>query len=560
MIQEESRKRPSEALLCDPALQRLRKAARAVAVAQKLAKKQQAPTLLETLPKQGNDVNLVSVPVTITGKEQGKQLAISPSISSASSSQHVAHSCAVDVPTGNVVVTPSSQVVVQSASRGPSPHVASSIDAPTEIQRQVVVSHNGERNRPLLQLETKKAPNMSPSYGPMKPNNVSVSHRSNSSGVSTETNQRNTSLKKAVGTNLDSIHNMRQQSNENDHVKNPEVFPHDETSYGSYAPSRFDQMIRFVQLFVPMMALLMAARTMEFSVNGISKMDAPLHNTNSPLTLRDILKDHERGFHLAMAPAFFGFYGYFGALAAWYEVEPNLPVQSLAGASAGAMAAVLIGAGISPKTAADFCSEMTVSRFADFPGFGAIFRGHKFERIMDEFLQSATNRTTAASWRLEEAVVPVAVTAFDLQSFQGIVLTTGSMARAARASATFPLLFQPVGWTDGSSSRDYVFVDGGIADPNGLVGLTKTLPPSTSPRRIVNLSIGSLLPVRPPFDLSKTELITVSIHGLPQPSPLAMAKGPMAYEKARKAMLAALDTPLRSRGDGFELSIHAGRF
>jgi hypothetical protein len=34
------------------------------------------------------------------------------------------------------------------------------------------------------------------------------------------------------------------------------------------------------------------------------------------LTLRDILTDSTTGFHLAIAPSFFGFFGYFGMLAA----------------------------------------------------------------------------------------------------------------------------------------------------------------------------------------------------------------------------------------------------
>eukprot|EP00957_Ditylum_brightwellii_P116725 8903255-Ditylum_brightwellii.AAC.1 len=72
---------------------------------------------------------------------------------------------------------------------------------------------------------------------------------------------------------------------------------------------------------------------------------------------------HPDGYHLAMAPAFFGFYAYFGALAALNEdVAPTtdnvgivLPksgfeegnktlLKSVAGASAGAMAAVLLSA------------------------------------------------------------------------------------------------------------------------------------------------------------------------------------------------------------------------
>ena len=113
-------------------------------------------------------------------------------------------------------------------------------------------------------------------------------------------------------------------------------------------------------------------------------------------TLREFLTD-PRGFYLAMAPAFFGFYGYFGALAAWDEElsrpstnvtssndhdedDPSFRVlvdriQGVAGASAGAMAAVLVSEAIPPRIAADFCSTMTLDKFADGPGLLAAFRG-----------------------------------------------------------------------------------------------------------------------------------------------------------------------------------------
>lgn len=118
------------------------------------------------------------------------------------------------------------------------------------------------------------------------------------------------------------------------------------------------------------------------------------HASRRPvMTLRDFLSHHE-GFSLAMAPAFFGFYGYFGALAAWEDgISTSLLrggsdsdsdsagnskhshdkngigggrrlLQHVSGASAGAMAAVLLAAGVAPKRAAEFCETITLSKFA----------------------------------------------------------------------------------------------------------------------------------------------------------------------------------------------------
>jgi predicted acylesterase/phospholipase RssA len=57
----------------------------------------------------------------------------------------------------------------------------------------------------------------------------------------------------------------------------------------------------------------------------------------------------------------------------------------------------------------------------------------------------SSSRTVVVVHNLEDNPIPVAVSAFDLQTMSTPILTSGSMARSARASATFPGLFQPVG-------------------------------------------------------------------------------------------------------------------
>jgi hypothetical protein len=278
----------------------------------------------------------------------------------------------------------------------------------------------------------------------------------------------------------------------------------------------------------------------------------PLYRPLEPkMTLRDILL-HPDGFHLALAPAFFGFYGYFGALAAWEDqVDPAIfdQVKSVAGASAGAMAAILLSAGVSPNEAAAFCSNnVTLSKFADFPALLAVFRGNAFQATIHQFLREARPHQ---SLLMEDAVIPVAVSAFDLQTLQGKILQRGSMARAARASATFPILFQPVGWKCDYSQEDYVLIDGGIGDMHGWKGLGPFVKRNS---RIIHIQMGTAL-YSPPGpsefrtglnrqDMDQVQIVSIILTNLPQPGPWALEKGPVALEMARQTMIRALDCPI----------------
>lgn len=313
--------------------------------------------------------------------------------------------------------------------------------------------------------------------------------------------------------------------------------------------------------------------------NNITSTTCP-----KPLTLRQILQDDDDiGFHLALAPAFFGFYGYFGMLSAWYDEITNittknnntntnrtdsdtlqeLPIRSVVGASAGAMAAILMAAGIRPHDAMTFCSNITVNQYADFPGWFALFRGHRFEQLLYNFLISAPRPNSSSPiLLLDDARIPVAVTAFDLRTMTTQILMQGSMARAARASATFPGLFQPVRWKhhqsshsttiahgdDNDSHKDFFFIDGGVMDVAGTMGLSKTMTSSntTTKQRVINLCVGSFRTMPGPVDLpNHPEVISIAIIGLPQPGPWAMSNGPIAYDIARNAMRDALDIPLQ---------------
>lgn len=321
----------------------------------------------------------------------------------------------------------------------------------------------------------------------------------------------------------------------------------------------------------------------------------------SNMTLRDYLV-HPDGIHLAFAPSFFGFYGYFGALAGiedelfpdhhedatWNGTtssdqstttrgaaaagsgrSPLLlqTIKSVAGASAGAMAAIVLAAGVSPRAAAEFCSTVKLGDFVDFPGILAAFRGDKFEYVMSDFLRRAS---PLQSLQLEHALVPVAVSGFDLQSMETKIMKRGSMARAARASACFPTLFQPVGWIDGESGDDYLFIDGGLGDQSGLAGLAvdgQDVELGKS-KRVVNMVVGDFQWKRPlgpsamPAGLDASSVLSISIQKLPPCGPLSMSNGPLAVIAARAAMRATLDLPLfLGKEEGhYELHIDASSF
>jgi Patatin-like phospholipase len=271
----------------------------------------------------------------------------------------------------------------------------------------------------------------------------------------------------------------------------------------------------------------------------------PENNVNdptSPLTLRQVLSDETTGLHLAMAPAFFGFYGYLGLLAA---VPEKLPLRSVVGASAGALVAMVVACDIDPAVAMTFLSNVTLHDYADGPGWGAVFRGNRVEALLHQFLLSHVNSSTPTVLHMERARIPVAVTAFDLTTLTTRILRTGSMARAARASATFPGLFQPV------AIANAVLMDGGVQDTTGTLALTEMLAlvaekyqkntTITQRQRVLQLCVGRCQ--RPALVPGVEEWISISMVGLPLVGPWN-SQGPRAYELARRAMQSALDVPL----------------
>jgi len=290
----------------------------------------------------------------------------------------------------------------------------------------------------------------------------------------------------------------------------------------------------------------------------------------------------------------------------------------VAGASSGAMAAVLLASGLNPRESAEFASTMTLSNFADPVGIGSILRGDLFEEIMADFLREAkmkgkknssngsngsddkhdkmdsdndNSADEVTNFQLEEGLIPVAVTVFDLLSMKTRVLRKGCAARASRASACFPVLFQPVNIVglddddnddDGTGTKnkksffrrlmnlilpETLCIDGGVLDSHGLLGLAQ-VHPEEERKRIVNVVAGTfgrggeLGPMEMPAGVDATEVLSISIENTPLCGPHNMANGPRAVEAAMNAINAVLDVPMHyGKGKNhFILNIDAEAF
>eukprot|EP00814_Leptocylindrus_danicus_P004272 CAMPEP_0116018438 /NCGR_PEP_ID=MMETSP0321-20121206/8648_1 /TAXON_ID=163516 /ORGANISM="Leptocylindrus danicus var. danicus, Strain B650" /LENGTH=280 /DNA_ID=CAMNT_0003488831 /DNA_START=382 /DNA_END=1224 /DNA_ORIENTATION=+ len=269
------------------------------------------------------------------------------------------------------------------------------------------------------------------------------------------------------------------------------------------------------------------------------------------------------------------------------------------------MAATLIASGRSPLDAIDFACNIDLMGFADPPGFLAVFQGEKFEALLDEFLMGATKpagdeisktgkrignrrltdtteanevvsqKESASSTEnakaqrplLQNAVFPVAVSAFDLIRMRLKLLKRGSMARASRASATFPGLFQPVVWWDEneeeSTSRfrlPSLLIDGGIGDELGLRGLAALDSSNANSKRVLHVLVGgAAIGQNPPGPSDMAfhgvegieSIVTVSLLNTPRCGPWAMENGPKAVKAARDAIERVMDHKmLAGREDG----------
>jgi hypothetical protein len=113
-----------------------------------------------------------------------------------------------------------------------------------------------------------------------------------------------------------------------------------------------------------------------------------------------------------------------------------------------------------------------------------------------------------------------------------------------------------------------MFIDGGVADPYGLVGLSSVMTNDGRNERIINLMVGDFHlstapgPSSSVLKSSNATVLSISVQNLPQCGPWAMGNGPIAVELAKQAIEKAMDVPLWNGAEDnhYELHIDASYF
>lgn len=139
-----------------------------------------------------------------------------------------------------------------------------------------------------------------------------------------------------------------------------------------------------------------------------------------------------------------------------HDLAPNLIV----GTSFGAIVGALYAAGLSPKEIATTASSVRWRDLSKVLDFGlhraALFSGDKLELYLDELMGGR---------EFSDLTRPLVVVATDLATGLPVNLTSGSLSRALRASASMPGVFSPV------EIGGRMLVDGGIGAPIPLATL-----------------------------------------------------------------------------------------
>jgi NTE family protein len=234
---------------------------------------------------------------------------------------------------------------------------------------------------------------------------------------------------------------------------------------------------------------------------------------------------HSAPFSCTLSAGFFGFYAHTGFLLGLDRA--GLTPSSFTGASAGALVAGIAASG----TPLDVLRrDLLTIRRDDFwdpkPGFG-LLRGDMFQQRVASLLSCKT---------MEACPRPIAISVFSLRTRSTVVVRSGDLAWAVRASCSFPLLLQP-------TVRDGVrYIDGGVLDRAGLDGA------DAGDRRLFHHLVSSS-PWRRPSQPSaqiptRPNLLALAIRGLPRSGPFALADGRRALVLAEEATLRALERPL----------------
>jgi NTE family protein len=139
--------------------------------------------------------------------------------------------------------------------------------------------------------------------------------------------------------------------------------------------------------------------------------------------------------------------------------KEHIPVDFLAGTSAGAMLAIAYASG---HPISEIIAQARATRFKDFGNWRLSWMGLASNQKLEHYPRKYLGVTT-----FEELKIPLAIAATDLGKGEPVYFTSGPLGPALRASCAYPGMFVPVE-VDGR-----ILVDGFLAAPVPVDALRK---------------------------------------------------------------------------------------
>lgn len=131
--------------------------------------------------------------------------------------------------------------------------------------------------------------------------------------------------------------------------------------------------------------------------------------------------------------------------------ENNIPIDFISGTSMGAVIGALYCANPDAEELEKLAVEMNWKKIIDFniPKEG-LLKGDKLEREFEKLIISND---------FKKLRIPFFATAVDIRKNKEVILSSGSVSKAVRASTSLPGIFKPLKY-DGK-----ILIDGGLIDP-----------------------------------------------------------------------------------------------
>lgn len=126
--------------------------------------------------------------------------------------------------------------------------------------------------------------------------------------------------------------------------------------------------------------------------------------------------------------------------------EKGYDVEAVAGCSMGGIMGALLGSGHSSDAIVGILETIRTRDFLDFGAHGGLIGGKGIERILRSHVRE----------RFEDLAVPLKVTAVDVQKGTLVILGSGPLVPALRATSALPGILSPV------EHLDRVLIDGGL--------------------------------------------------------------------------------------------------